>query len=127
MQVYVTLGARDAEASRKFYDAVLGTIGWKIHFEFPGWVAYSAGGTGEEFVLWIATPFDGAPASAGNGVMVGFPAKSRAEVDAFHAAALARGGSDEGAPGPRPHYGPNWYSAYVRDPSGNKLAIVLNG
>jgi hypothetical protein len=54
-------------------------------------------------------------------------AKSRAEVDAFYDAAMANGGTDEGAPGLRPHYGPNWYSAYVRDPAGNKIAVVYDG
>lgn len=58
--------------------------------------------------------------------MVGFMAKTYAEVDAFHAAAMAHGGSDEGGPGPRPHYRPKWYAAYMRDPAGNKIAIVCN-
>lgn len=66
-------------------------------------------------------------ASAGNGSMVGFMAKSRAEVDAFYDAAMTNGGTDDGAPRLRPHYGPNWYSAYVRDPSGNKIAVVYDG
>ncbi|MCU0775710.1 MAG: VOC family protein, partial [Ideonella sp.] len=56
-----------------------------------------------------------------------FPAGSAAQVDAFHAAAIARGAFDEGAPGPRPSYGPTWYSAYLRDPTGNKIAAVFNG
>ena len=59
--------------------------------------------------------------------MVGFIAKSRAEVDAFYAAAMAHGGTDEGAPGLRAHYGPDWYAAYLRDPAGNKIAVVYNG
>ena len=63
----------------------------------------------------------------GNGTMVGFMAKSHDEVEAFYHAALANGGSSEGEPGPRPQYGPDWYSAYMRDPAGNKLAIVFNG
>nr|WP_277991143.1 VOC family protein [Sphingomonas panni] len=75
--------------------------------------------------MWACTPFDGAPASAGNGAMIGFFVDSQTQVDAFHAAAMAHGGSDEGAPGLRP-YGPNWYAAYLRDPAGNKLAVVHN-
>ncbi|MCY1300832.1 hypothetical protein D9M70_504160 [compost metagenome] len=59
--------------------------------------------------------------------MVGFMAKSPAEVDAFYQAAMINGGADEGAPGPRPYYGPDWYSAYMRDPSGNKISVVYNG
>ena len=56
--------------------------------------------------------------------MVGFDAKTKDQVHAFHAAAMKAGGSDEGPPGPRANYGPNWYAAYLRDPTGNKLAIV---
>lgn len=127
MQPYVTLGAKEAATAFAFYDAVLGQIGWASHITFKSWRAYSLGGTGEGFVFWVVSPFDGREAGIGNGTMVGFPAASPDEVDAFHAAALASGGADEGAPGPRPHYGPHWYAAYVRDPTGNKLAVVHNG
>ena len=127
MNNYVTLGANDAEASNAFYDAVLATIGWRSHMGFPGWRAYSVDGSGAGLTVWVCKPFDGKPASAGNGAMLGFAAASRAEVDDFHAAAMAHGGSDEGAPGERPDYGPDWYAAYLRDPAGNKLAIVFNG
>lgn len=126
MSVYVTVGATDSEASNSFYDAVLATIGWKSHVNFPGWRAYSENGAGTGFTLWVATPFDNKPATAGNGSMVGFFAKSHEEVDAFHAAAMTHGGSDEGGPGLRPQYGPTWYAAYMRDPAGNKIAIVCN-
>lgn len=126
VSVYVTVGAEDPATSHAFYDAVLGTLGWKSHVEFPGWRAYSEKGLGEGFVLWVAKPFDHAPPTGGNGTMVGFMAQSHEQVLAFHAAAMAHGGVDEGAPGPRPHYGPQWYAAYVRDPVGNKLAVVCN-
>jgi catechol 2,3-dioxygenase-like lactoylglutathione lyase family enzyme len=126
MGSYVTVGALDSAQSNAFYDAVFATIGWAKHFEFPGWRAYSAGGAGEGLTFWVAKPFDGQPASAGNGSMTGFFVQSHEEIDAFHAAALANGGSDEGAPGPRSQYGPKWYAAYVRDPAGNKLAVVCN-
>jgi catechol 2,3-dioxygenase-like lactoylglutathione lyase family enzyme len=122
----MTVGAIDAARSNAFYDAVLETIGWSKHSEFPGWRAYSEGGAGDGFVLWVCQPFNGEPATAGNGTMVGFKVKSRAEVDAFYHAALANGGTDEGAPGLRRQYSPNWYAAYVRDPSGNKVAVVCN-
>ncbi|MBE9609090.1 VOC family protein [Chitinilyticum piscinae] len=126
MQNYVTLGANDYALSCAFYDAVLATIGWRSHVEFPGWRAYSLEGRGEGLVVWVASPFDGQPATAGNGSMLGFAALSHEQVERFHAAALAHGGRDEGAPGLRAHYGPHWYAAYVRDPVGNKLAIVCN-
>ena len=123
---YVTLGALDTDRSNAFYDAVLATIGWSSHMAFPGWRAYSKGVAGIGFTVWICQPFDGAVASAGNGTMLAFAATSQDEVDAFYAAAMAQGGSDEGAPGPRPDFGPKWYAAYLRDPTGNKLAVVYN-
>ena len=126
MSAYVTVGAVDSAASNAFYDAVLTTIGWSKHADFPGWRAYSEGGSGQGFVLWVAQPFDGKPATAGNGTMVGFFASSHAAVDEFYRAAMQTGGSDEGAPGPRPHYGPKWYAGYMRDPAGNKVAVVCN-
>ena len=70
-------------------------------------------------------PFDGAPATRGNGTMLALRATTRAQVDGFHAAALAHGGTDEGGPGLR--YGPTFYSCYVRDPDGNKLSAVCDG
>ncbi|MFN4008689.1 MAG: VOC family protein [Pannonibacter sp.] len=127
MDLYVTLGARDVETAHAFYDAVLATIGWSAHANFPGWRGYSAGGLGKGSTVWICQPYNGEPASAGNGTMVAFPAATPAEVDAFYAAALARGAMDEGAAGPRPDYTPTWYSAYMRDLSGNKIAVVYNG
>lgn len=126
MSAYATVGVKDAEASAAFYDAVFDTIGWKDHASFPGWRGYSKDGSGEGFVFWICKPFDGEPATVGNGTMTGFFAGSHQEVDAFYAAGLANGGSDEGAPGLRPQYGPHWYAAYMRDPAGNKIAIVHN-
>jgi len=122
---YVTIGANDSAAAFAFYDAVLATIGWAKHSEFPGWRGYGLGGRAEGQTVWICTPFDKQPATPGNGMMIAFSAKSHEEVDAFYTAALANGGTDEGAPGPR-IYAPGWYSAYVRDPTGNKLAIVFN-
>ena len=126
MHPYVTLGMRNPDEGARFYDAVLATIGWSSHAAFAAWRAYSAGGTGQGFVCWIVAPYDGEPATTGNGAMVAFPARSRADVDAFYRAAMAHGGSDEGGPGPRDAYGPNWYSAYMRDPTGNKIAVYVN-
>lgn len=126
MVAYVTLGARDLDASVEFYSACLATIGWTSHNAFDGWRAYSRGGTGEGVTLWICSPFNGEPGSAGNGTMVALEAPDRAAVDAFHAAGLSHGGVDDGAPGLRPHYGPDWYSAYLRDPTGNKICVYIN-
>ena len=120
---HVTLGTDDMERARAFYDPVMATLGLTAPFALPGTLVYGeiAGPK-----LFIVSPFDGGPASSGNGTHVAFLAKSRAEVDAFHAAALAHGGSDEGAPGLRPHYHPHYYGAYARDPDGNKLQAVCH-
>lgn len=126
MTAYATVGVVDPAVSHVFYDTVLATIGWSSHSDFPGWRGYSKGGIGEGFTLWVCAPFDGGPATPGNGAMTGFFVDSQSEVGAFHAAAMVHGGSDEGPPGLRPAYGPNWYAAYLRDPAGNKLAVVHN-
>jgi catechol 2,3-dioxygenase-like lactoylglutathione lyase family enzyme len=123
MILYVTLGTTDVPAAVRFYDAVLGPLGFKATETTENWAAYGPE-YGEGVSMWVCKPFDGAPMTPGNGTMVAFPAASAAAVDAFHAAALGLGGADEGAPGPRPHYGPHFYAAYVRDPDGNKLACV---
>jgi predicted lactoylglutathione lyase len=72
----------------------------------------------------VQLPENRKPASTGNGVHIALSAKSEDEVNAFHAAALKAGGTDAGAPGQRPHYGPDYYGAFVRDPDGNKIEAV---
>jgi len=117
---YVTIGANDIDESVKFYDAVLPTLGCQRTFFDNGWAGYgSADGSGPS--VMVCQPENGEPACMGNGCMVGLKASSEAQVQAFHAAALAAGGKDEGAPGLRP-YGDGYYLAYVRDPVGNKLS-----
>ena len=123
---YVTIGARDTAESTAFYDAVLGTIGYKRFAEFGAFTGYGIDGKSDGQSVWVCKPFDGKEARAGNGIMVAFRAAERAQVNAFYDAAMKHGGSDEGPPGLRDSYGPNWYAAYLRDPTGNKLAIVCN-
>ncbi|MES2097138.1 MAG: VOC family protein [Pseudomonadota bacterium] len=120
---HVTLGTNDLARSRAFYLPVMRTLGIAQPFELPGTLVFGEM-MGEK--LFVVSPFDGGTASTGNGTHAAFIAPDRAAVDAFHAAALANGGSDEGAPGPRPHYHPNYYGAYVRDPDGNKLQAVCH-
>ncbi len=124
---HVTVGARDFARAGAFYDAVLGTLGLQRAHDYPehGWAGYQRAGTPGP-IFWFGKPYDGQPATAGNGVTVAFNAQTRAQVDAFHKQALAHGGSDEGAPGLRAHYHPNYYGAYVRDPDGNKLCCVCH-
>lgn len=134
MFTYVCLGTADIEHSAKFYDAALGALGLKRcatsgEDDWDGWIGWGTyRNHGEtEVALWLCRPFDGLPASAGNGTMVALRATSWRQVDDFHAAALANGGLCEGAPGLRPQYNPDFYAAYVRDPDGNKLAAVCRG
>lgn len=122
---YVSLGTRDLARALPFYDAVLGALGHSRIEDYDPEDRSAAWGQDDPGPhLWVTQPFDGQPATPGNGTMVSFLAETRAAVDAFHAAALAHGGTDEGAPGPRPHYGAHFYAAYVRDPDGNKLNAV---
>lgn len=128
---YVCLGTNDLARATTFYDATLGALGlWRCDDpEQPGWAAWVDPDDpgGPKVALWLCAPFDGRPATAGNGTMVALSARSWNAVEAFHAAALAQGGRSEGAPGLRPHYSRDFYAAYVRDPDGNKLAAVCRG
>lgn len=121
---YVSLGTNDIARARAFYDAVMATLGHERVADMDDGRSAAWGVDDPGPHLWVTLPFDGGPATAGNGTMVSFLAPTRAAVDAFHAAALAAGGTDEGTPGPRPHYGPHFYAGYVRDPDGNKLNAV---
>lgn len=127
---HVTVGCRDLERAAAFYDAVLIPLGLKRRLTAPDggrpdacWFTPGRPQPG----FYVSTPFDGQPASVGNGTMVAFVALSPAAVDTAHAAGLMAGGMDEGAPGPRPHYGQGYYGAYLRDPDGNKLHVVHHG
>jgi catechol 2,3-dioxygenase-like lactoylglutathione lyase family enzyme len=134
MLSYVYVGTSDLKRATRFYDAVLTPLGMKRCVTgdaawdriSAGWGLYEDHGR-RELAFWVGTPFDGRAASAGNGNMVAFRARSWGEVDAAHAAALAHGGVSEGPPGLRPQYDPDFYAAYMRDPDGNKLAVVCRG
>ncbi|MBI1171871.1 VOC family protein [bacterium] len=121
MLYYVTLGTNDLDRARRFYAPVLATLGISVLHDGKAESSYGAPGAEDPF-LYVTTPFDGQPATRGNGTMIALTAPTRAAVAAFHAAALASGGSDEGAPGLR--YAENFFSCYVRDPDGNKLSAV---
>ena len=121
---HVSLGTGDLDRAGAFYDRVLAPLGIGRIEAFPGGI-----GWGRRFPeFWMQTPFDGRPAGTGNGTHVAFLAAARAQVDAFHAAGLAAGGTDEGPPGPRPAYGEHYYAAFLRDPDGHKIeAMVWDG
>ncbi len=125
---YVTLGTNDIDRARAFYDALLGELGAtrKMEFAETGFTLY---GTGDRRPgIAITRPYDGNPATAGNGNMAAIAADSRETVDRLHARALALGGTDEGAPGLRTPEGPGaFYGAYFRDLDGNKLCAFRMG
>lgn len=124
---YAMLGTNDPAKANAFYDAVFKSVGVGRLMEFPtGGIAW--GVTWGVPMLAVGKPYDGKPASAGNGTMIALVLDSRDKVDTMHAAALANGGTDEGAPGVRGEEGPQaFYGAYFRDPDGNKLCAFRMG
>ncbi|MCA1660989.1 MAG: VOC family protein [Novosphingobium sp.] len=119
---YVTVGTNDLERAAKFYDAIAAELGTSRMMEFDGFIAWGAPGGGAGIAA--TKPFDGNPATVGNGVMVAFEGKDQDHVKRIYDVALANGGTDEGAPGPRSD---NFYAGYFRDPDGNKLnAFVMS-
>ena len=120
---YVTFGTNDLPRAAKFYDAIASEMGTGRMMDFETFIAWGRpdGPAG----IAATKPFDGETASVGNGTMVALQAKDRAQVDKLYEVALANGGSDEGAPGPRGDDG--FYAAYFRDPDGNKLNAFTMG
>lgn len=122
MFTHVTVGAHDVEASRRFYDAVLGALG------------HEAGAPDQKGRYWwrtrmgafaVGAPIDGDPACHANGGTIGFAAKDEAMVEAFHAAGVAAGGASiEDPPGLRATPFGGLYLAYLRDPAGNKICAM---
>ncbi|OJF90330.1 VOC family protein [Pararhizobium antarcticum] len=122
MLLYITLGSNDLAKATVFYDAALAPLGLVRRVTDAVEIGYGAEAD-SRCRLWIVSPYDKKPATIGNGSMVALEAESRALVDAFYAAAMAHGGTDEGKPGLRPYHA-DFYAAYVRDPDGNKLSAV---
>jgi catechol 2,3-dioxygenase-like lactoylglutathione lyase family enzyme len=122
MILYITLGTDDVDRAARFYDAALAPLGIQRLRSEPDEVGYGLPGD-SRCRLWVTRPFDGRGATVGNGSMPALLAPDEAAVRAFHAAGLAAGGTDEGAPGYRPH-GPSFYACYLRDPDGNKISAV---
>ena len=125
MIAYVTVGADDIARAKRFYAAFLPALGYGLK-EGPEGLSYALPvepGQQAQPDFYVKPTFDGRPASVGNGVMIAFEARSQSQVRALHAAALAVGGQDEGQPGFRAAYGPQFYVGYLRDPQGNKIAL----
>ena len=124
---HITIGTAHVPRAARFYDEVLKPLGMQRRKTSKAGICYAPadfGGVNEPF--WVVRPLDNSAARAGNGVTVAFEAASRAAVDAFYNAAIASGGADEGAPGLRLHYHPDYYGAYARDLDGNKICAVCH-
>ncbi len=113
---YVTVGTNKFEEAASFYDELFATIGAGRAYEIDTFIAWSTGPSVAAFSITL--PFDGGPATVGNGVMIAIALDAPDKVDAFHAKALELGGVDEGAPGERTS---DFYAGYFRDLDGNKL------
>ena len=117
---YAMVGASDLQRSSDYYDAVLTPLGLVQVESDSTYVGYAPKSAPTEIEFYVTKPFDQKPPTFGTGTMISFLAESRRAVDLFHGTALENGGTDEGAPGPRPADGTIYY-AYARDPDGNKI------
>ncbi len=114
---HVSLGVRDLARTQRFYDAVMTALGYKRLSTSPGGLGYGR----EVECLWLNPTEHPVPPDERSGLHLCFAADSRADVDRFHAAALAAGGHDNGRPGVRTDYGANYYAAFVVDPDGYRI------
>ncbi|KQV49908.1 VOC family protein [Massilia sp. Root335] len=124
---HVFIGVVDFERALAFYTPLMAALGLEERFcdRARPWAGWQIPGQARPLFL-IGAPYDGQPHAPGNGQMAALLAPGRTAVDAAYAVALAHGGSDEGAPGLRPHYHAHYYGAYLRDPDGNKLCVVCH-
>jgi catechol 2,3-dioxygenase-like lactoylglutathione lyase family enzyme len=114
---HISIGVRDVARTKRFYDAVLEPLGYTCRSESTGSLGYGR----DAVALWISASERPVPADLKSGLHVCFAAPTRSSVDAFHAAGLRAGGTDNGTPGLRPDYGPEYYAAFVVDPDGYRI------
>ena len=118
---HVSIGTNDYLKAKQFYTELFSTVGIRVIEDLE---QFKVTGFGKQFPeFWIGEPEAGA-ATPGNGVHVGFLVDSNEQVDAFYKKALELGAKDNGAPGPREHYGPGYYGAFMIDPDGNKIEAM---
>jgi len=126
MLLYTTIGTNDIARAAAFWGPILQSLGHdRLDGLGDGWAGWGKDYDGG-FGFYLCPPFDGQPAHPGNGGTFAFAARDAAQVRALHALALTCGGSDDGAPGVRDYYTPDFYVAYVRAPDGHKLAFVFH-
>jgi len=119
---HVSVGTNDYAAAKYFYTELLTAVGFKVMEDLEAHQAICFGKQFPEF--WVGTPADGEPATPGNGVHVSFFVASNELVDVFYTKALELGAIDNGAPGPREHYGQGYYGAFIIDLDGNKIEAM---
>jgi catechol 2,3-dioxygenase-like lactoylglutathione lyase family enzyme len=120
---HVSIGVREISRSKRFYDATLTPLGYACLSEGAGSLGYG----GKDVALWIGAAARPVPPDEASNLHFCFAAPTRASVDAFHAAALGAGGRDNGAPGLRADYGPDYYAAFVIDPDGYRIEAHCGG
>ncbi|AGY57058.1 VOC family protein [Gloeobacter kilaueensis] len=117
---HISISIQDLDKSIAFYDAVFAPLGYQFAFRHPRGAAYGPNGRP---LFWLDHRPTGQPAGGGH---FAFAAPSRTAVDSFYQAALGQGGKDNGPPGLRSHYHPNYYAAFVLDPDGHRLEAVYH-
>jgi catechol 2,3-dioxygenase-like lactoylglutathione lyase family enzyme len=120
---HLSFAVSDLARAAAFYDAALETLGYVRVWTAPDAIGYGLPGGGDQFAIKARTESVTAP---GPGFHLAFAAPSPAAVDRFHATALLHGGRDNGAPGLRPQYGPDYYAAFVIDPDGYRIEAVIH-
>jgi len=127
MLSHAFIGITDFDRAFTLYQAVIAPLGHRLRFHDVAkpWAAWQSADGGRPLFV-IGRPFDGNPASAGNGQMTALLAPTRRAVDEAYAAALANGATCEGPPGLRPQYHANYYGGYFRDPDGNKICVCCH-
>jgi catechol 2,3-dioxygenase-like lactoylglutathione lyase family enzyme len=119
MIAHVSIGVRNIDKSKRFYDAALEPLGYKCLRAARSLLGYGYGR--DSIALWVVQAERPVPADEKSGLHFCFAAPDTAAVDAFHSAAMASGGHDNGAPGLRPIYGPDYYAAFIIDPDGYRI------
>lgn len=126
MLSYTMIGTNDLRAAEIFYNALLVPLGYEVE-RWESQLCYSLPGTEDREngpgAFHVTTPYDGKPATVGNGTMVAFRTQIQDEVRDLHAEGVRHGGVNEGSPGFREAYSPNFFVGYLRDPDGNKVAL----
>lgn len=122
---YVMVGTDNLERATEFYDALLAPLGL-VRVELDDrWAIYSPADRKDAMEFFVTRPYDGKPATAGNGTMIALEAPNMEELHRFHSIGIESGGTDEGAPGPREEGSDTCY-AYIRDPDGNKICAYAD-